>query len=177
VAFGLGLVAQQERPGVGLPGETVEAFGEKEVSILRADHFDVAIAHKILAHENVGMAVAIDGLIEAGGEETGFEAGGAEQGLLREGDAFDGEKLLGIDGAVGGDEVLFEAGDLVEFFQAHDGEGGSLEPVLAGILGGAGLALGGARSGGACGVGAVGGELRLGERAGLAWHVILSLEQ
>ena len=50
-------------------------------------------------------------------------------------------------------------GGLLEVFEADDGEGGGGEAVLAGILRGAGLALGGARSGGFGGVGAIGGEL------------------
>ena len=33
-------------------------------------------------------------------EEAGFEAGGAEDGLLGEGDALEGEEFLGVDGVV-----------------------------------------------------------------------------
>ena len=43
-ALGLGLVAEEEGPTVGLPGEAVEAFGEEEVAVLGAGDFDIAIA-------------------------------------------------------------------------------------------------------------------------------------
>jgi hypothetical protein len=58
---------------------------------------------------------------------------------LGEGDTLDGEELLGVDGLVDGDGVLAEAGDLVEIFEADDGEGGGGESVFAGVLGGADL--------------------------------------
>jgi hypothetical protein len=93
------------------------------------------------------------------GEEAGLEAGGAKDGLLGEGDALDGEEFLGIDGLVDGHGVGFEIGDFVDVFEADDGEGGGSEAVFTGILGGAGLAFGGARAGGTSGVGAIGGEL------------------
>jgi predicted polyphosphate/ATP-dependent NAD kinase len=51
------------------------------------------------------------------------EAFDAEEGLLGEGDTLDGEELLGVDGLVDGDEVLAEAGDLVEIFGALGGVG------------------------------------------------------
>ena len=46
-----------------------------------------------------------------GGEQAGFKAGGAEDGLLAEGHALEGEQFLGIDGAVGWREVGVEVGD------------------------------------------------------------------
>jgi hypothetical protein len=52
------------------------------------------------------------------------EALDAEEGLLGEGDALDGEELLGVDGLVDGDGIFAESGDLVEIFEADDGEGG-----------------------------------------------------
>jgi hypothetical protein len=55
-------------------------------------------------------------------------------------------------------------GDLLEVFEADDGEGGSGEAVFAGILGGTKLAFRGAGAGGFAGVGAVGGELFRGDR-------------
>jgi hypothetical protein len=91
------------------------------------------------------------------------EAFDAEEGLLGEGDALDGEEFLGVDGLVDGDGVFAEAGDLVEFLEADDGEGGGGESVLAGVLGGAGFAFGGAGSSGLGGVGAVGGESLIGD--------------
>jgi hypothetical protein len=84
------------------------------------------------------------------------EALDAEEGLLGEGDALDGEEFLGVDGLVDGDGVLAWAGDLVETLKADDGEGGGGESVFAGVLCGAGFAFGGAGSGGLGGVGSVG---------------------
>ncbi len=55
----------------------------------------------------------------------------------------------------------------MEVFEADDGEVGSGEAVLTGVLGGAGLAFGGAWAGGAGGIGAIGGEGLGGERARL----------
>jgi hypothetical protein len=103
-----------------------------------------------------GAAVAVDGLIEAGVGHAVVEAFDAEEGMLGEGNALDGEELLGIDGPIDGDEVVAEAGDLVEFFEADDGEGGGGESVLAGVLSGAGFAFRGAGSGGLGGIGSVG---------------------
>ena len=118
----------------------------------------------------MGFAARVEGLVEAGGEEAGFEAGGAEEGLLGEGDAFDGEEFLGVDGPVGGDEVVPEVGDLIEVFEADDGEVGGGEAVFAGVLGGTGLALGGAGAGGVGGIGAIGGELLWGDGVLGVWH-------
>src|ERR1035437_2401155 len=46
-------------------------------------------------------------------------------------------------GGVDGDGVFAEAGDLVDVFEADDGEGGGGESMFAGVQGGAGLGLGG----------------------------------
>jgi hypothetical protein len=108
----------------------------------------------------------VDGLVETGGEEAGFEAGGAEDALLGDGDALDGEEFLRVDGLEDGHGVIAELGDFIEVFEADDSEGGAGETVFAGVLGGAGLAFWGARTGGASGVGAVGGELRIGDGFG-----------
>jgi hypothetical protein len=112
----------------------------------------------------------VEGFIEAAGEEAGFEAGTAEEGLLGEGDALDGEELLGIDGLVDGDQVGFEFGDGVELFEPDDGKVSGGETVLAGVLSGAGLALGGARASGAGGIDAIGGEAPGGDGFGGGWH-------
>jgi hypothetical protein len=77
---------------------------------------------------------------------------------LSQGDALDGEELLGVDGLVDVNEIVFEFGDGVELFETDDGEVGGGEAVFAGVLRGAGLALRSARSGGFGGVGAVGCE-------------------
>ena len=76
----------------------------------------------------------VEGLVEAGGEEAGLEARGTEDGLLGEGEALDGEEFLGVDGLVDGDEVGSEMGDLLEVFEADDGEGRGSEAVFAAIL-------------------------------------------
>jgi hypothetical protein len=87
--------------------------------------------------------------------ETALEGGAAEEVELSEGDALDGEKLLGVDRPIGGDGVVAEVGEGVELLEADDGEFRSGEPVFAGVLGGAGFALGGAGSGGVLGIGAI----------------------
>src|ERR1039457_424135 len=142
-ALGLGLIAQEQAPTVGGVDEALEAFGEEEVTILGLDDSNIVV-DEVAADADQGPAVAAEALIEAVGEQAGFEAGGAEEGLLGEGDALDGEELLGVDGLVAGDEVFAEAGDIVDFLEADDGEGGGGEAVFAGILGGASLALRGA---------------------------------
>jgi len=166
VAFRLGLVAQQEGETVGLAGHAMEAIAQQVVAVLGAGDFDIAIAGDGGVHEADGFAAAIEGRVQAGGEVAGFEAGAAEDGVLGEGDALQGEELLGVDGLVDGDEVVAEAGDFLEVFEADDGEGRSGEDVFAGVLGRVGLALRGAGSGGFGGVGAVGGEAL----GGGFWH-------
>src|SRR5579859_2436495 len=85
------------------------------------------------------------------------EAGGADHDLLQ------GKQLLGVDGLVDGNEVGSEMGDRLEVFEPDDGEPRRrAETMRAGILGGAGLALGGARADAPGGVGAVGSELLFG---------------
>src|SRR5579859_1664143 len=94
------------------------------------------------------------------------EAGGADHDLLQ------GKQLLGVDGLVDGDEVGSEMGDRLEVFEPDDGEGEGGETMRAGILGGAGLALRGARAGAFGGVGAVGSELLFGN----GHKIILSIQ-
>ncbi len=155
----MGLIAEEEREAVGFAGQDLETLGQGVGAVLGPSDFD--IAGEVVGQGVDQAAIAIEGLVEARGEESGFESGGAQQGLLGEGHALDGEKLLGIDGLVDGDEVLPEAGDGVDFFEPDDGEVSGGEAVLAGVLGGDGLASGRARSGGAGSVGAVGGEALL----------------
>jgi hypothetical protein len=52
-------------------------------------------------------------------------AGGAEDGLLGDGHALEDEQFLGIDGL--GDEVGAEAGNLLDVFEADNGEAGGGE--------------------------------------------------
>jgi hypothetical protein len=155
-ALGLGLVAEEEGETVGVFVEAVEAFGEQVVAVLDLGDLVIVVDERF-ANSHQGAAVAVEGLVEEGATQAGVEAFDAEEGLLGEGDTLDGEELLGVDGLVDGDEVLAEASDLVEIFEADDGEGGGGESVFAGVLGGAGFAFGGAGSGGLGGVGSVGG--------------------
>ena len=154
--LGLGLIAEENGPGWGVfPGVLGEALGEAEIAILGAGDFEVV--SEDFGEELVnGEAFGVHDLIEADGEEAVFEGGAAEQGLLGEGDAFDGEEFLGVDGPIAGDGVSPEVGDDVDFFEADDGEVLGGEGVLARVLGRAGFAFGGARSSGVLGVGAVG---------------------
>jgi len=142
-------------------GQAVEAFGEKEVAILFAGDF--LILGQFFGHRHeLLLAIQAEGVIEAGGEEARLEARGAEEGLLGEGDALDGEELLGIDGLVEGHEVVGEFGEILEVFKADDGKGGGGEAVFAGILGGAGLAFRSAWAGGVSGISTIGGKLFFG---------------
>ena len=84
--------------------------------------------------------------------------------MLGEGDALDGEALLGVDGPVDGDGVSDEVIDVVNVLEADDGEVGAREMEFAGILGGPGFSLRRAGPGGTRGVSAIGIELFLGDR-------------
>ncbi len=84
--------------------------------------------------------------------------------MLGEGNAFDGEAFLGVDGLVGGDGIGDEGGDVSGVLDADDGEGFGIEGVLAGVLGGAGFALGSLGPGGTAGIDAVGSEALGGSR-------------
>src|ERR1039457_6852772 len=141
-ALGLGLVAEEEGETVGVFVEAVEAFGEEVVAVLGLGDF-VIVVDEGLANAHQGAAVAVEGLVEEGGAQAGVEAFDAEEGLLGEGDTLDGEEFLGVDGLVDGDGVLAEAGDLVEIFEADDGEGGGGGAVFAGGLGAEGALLSG----------------------------------
>ncbi|MBV9508083.1 MAG: hypothetical protein JO323_24080, partial [Acidobacteriia bacterium] len=103
LAFGLGLVAQKQREAVGLLRDESEAFREAVVAVLLDG--DIDAAGQFGGHHVDGSAVEVHGVVEAGAEETGFEARGAEHGLLRESHALDGELFLGVDGLVDGDEI------------------------------------------------------------------------
>ena len=141
MAFRLGLIADAEGPTVGLVDAATKALAQQPVAVLGAGDFDIAVTGEFWAHKEHGITGGVEGLVEAGGEEAGLEARGAENGLLGEGDALDGEEFLGVDGLVDVNEVGSEVLDLVEVFEADDGEGGGSEAVLARILRGAGLAL------------------------------------
>jgi hypothetical protein len=161
VALGRGLIAQQEGKTVVVADQAVEAIAQQVIEILGRGDFDIRC--EFLVHGEARLSVGVERFAEPVGEESGFEAGGAEDGLLGESDALQGEEFLGVDGAVGFDEVFAEVGDLIEVFEGPrghpDGEGGGGEAVFAGILGRTELALRGAGACGICGVGAIGGEL------------------
>jgi len=97
---------------------------------LGASDFDVAIADHVGLHGAEGSAGPLEAVIESRGEEAGFKTVAAEDGLLGKRDALDGEQFLGVGGPVTGDGVGFEIDDLIEFFEAHDGEGSTAEGVL-----------------------------------------------
>ena len=143
----------------------MEALAESEIAVLGARDLDIAIAGELGGHGDKGL-LPTEGFVEGGGEQTGFEAGGAQKGLLAEGGALECEQLLRIGRLVDGDEIRFETRDFVEFFEADDGEGGGREAMLAGVLRGARFALGGAGAGGALSVGAVGSALLVGDGLG-----------
>jgi hypothetical protein len=63
LALGLGLVAK-------------DAFGEAVVAVPGAGDLDIAVAGELLAHGGEGVIVGVEGFVEAGGEDAGFEAGG-----------------------------------------------------------------------------------------------------
>ena len=165
VALGLGLVAEEEGEGVGLLGEFTQSGGDAEVVGLSGVDGEAVL--KVVGDELV--AEGSDGVIEGVGEEAGFEAGGSEEGVLGEGEAVDGVEFLGVDGLVEGDEVVEELGEFGGVFETDDGEVGGGESVAEGVLGGAEFAVRGAGSGGAGGVGSVGGELFFG-KIGLSSH-------
>jgi len=154
--LGLRLVAEEQRPAVGLGGQEVEATGQRVVVVLAGSDFDAL--GKLGVGEDWGSAGAFQGPIEAIGEESAFEGGDAEERLLGERDALDGKEFLGVDGLIKGDEVGREVGDGVEIFDADDGEVAGRETVLPGVLSGTGFAFWSARAGGMSGVFAIGGE-------------------
>jgi hypothetical protein len=124
--------------------------------------FDIAMADEFRSQRAEGGPVIVEGHVEAVDEDAALQAGGTEPGLLGESDQLEGVQFLGVDGLVDGEEVVLETGDLIEFFEPDDGEGGGGEAVSAGVLGGAGLAFGSARAGTLGRVGAVGCELLIG---------------
>ena len=91
--------------------EAIEIFGGAAMSRRRARRHGSG-------RGNRGLGGAEHGWFEAGGEEAGFEGVHAEQGVLSEDDALDGEAFL------------------------DDSEGVGTKAVLAGVLGSAGFAFG-----------------------------------
>jgi hypothetical protein len=141
----------------------VEAFGERIVAILGAGDFNIAITNEFLGHGEDRMPGGLEGLVKARGKQAGLEARGAEERLLGQSHALDGEQFLGVDGLISGHKVGLDMGDFLEVFQPDDGERGCPKTMLAGILGRAGLAVGGAGSRRVSGISAIGGELFVGD--------------
>ena len=123
------------------------------------------------------MAIGSESLVEASREEAGFEAGGADEGQLAEGDAFDGPKFLRVGGLIEVDEVVAEVADFIDLFQIGHGKDGGGEAVLAGILSGLSFTGGGTGAGRFLSVDAVGGDLFvrghvwLPFNSGVAWRL------
>lgn len=170
LALGLGLVAEEEAPsGGGFGVHVVEALGEEVVAVLDLHFGGIDVEFFVEGNDGGFVFEVEEDAVEGGGEEAGFKARYPEYVVLGEGDAFDGEEFLGVRGRVGGDGVGAEAVNGVAVFDFDDGEVGTGEGVLAGVLRCSALAGGGAGAGGFGGVGSVGGELFVGCHAmGLA---------
>ncbi len=152
-----------EEGEVQLGVHAAEALAQKIILVLRAVD---GIADQLGAGAGEGVAIEGDGLVEEAGEEGGFQAPEAIDGVLGEGDAFDGMALLGVDGPVAGHGSGGEFGDGFKVFDADDGECLRAEAVFTGVESGTRLAFGGTRTGGALGVAAIGGELLIRECLG-----------
>ncbi len=163
LALGLSLVAEEEVPGGGgFAVHVMEALGEEVVAVLDADFGGIDVEFVVEGREGDFIFEVEERAVDGDRKEARFEARQAEDVVLGEGDAFDGEEFLGVGGGVGGDGVGAEAVNGVAVFDFDDGEVGAGEGVLAGVLRGAGLAFGGAGAGGFGGVGSVGGGLFVG---------------
>jgi hypothetical protein len=84
---------------IALAGQTEEAIGQHVVAVLGQGDLDAL--GEILMERKSGRTIGL----KAGGEQAGFEARGAQHGLLAEGHLLKGEQFLGIDGLVDGDKV------------------------------------------------------------------------
>ena len=167
--LGLGLEAEKDGNDFGLAIDLVEAEGEPESSVLINGGRNVLA--ELGALENFGVFGREHSDVEAVGEEAGLDGGETVHGVLGDGDAFDGEALLGVDGLVGSDGVGDEGGDAGAVLNAVDGEGVGVEGALAGILGGAGLTFFGTGSGGTAGVGGPRGRPSS-ETFECSWHSV-----
>ena len=76
--FGLGLIAEEEGEAIGVFVEAVEAFGEEVVAVLCLCDFVIAV-DEIGADAHQGAAVAVEGLVAAGGAQADVEAFDAEE--------------------------------------------------------------------------------------------------
>jgi hypothetical protein len=160
LAFDLGLIADEQRPYGGLGRDPLEAFGHGVVAVLGGLDLDIRVELRVDAE--AGASVVIENAVNATDEHAGFEAPAADHHELADGDALDGEDLLGGLGLVVGEGVGAEVVELAVLLEAEHGDVGGGQGMFAGVEGGAGLALGGAGSGGLRGVGPVGSELFFG---------------
>jgi hypothetical protein len=161
-ALGLGLVAEQEGESQGLAREHgAETAGEPVIVVLA--YGELQAVGEIGLAEDEGLAIAVQGLFEAVGEEAGFHEGDAKHTVLGQGDAFDGEHFLGVDGLIEVDGVGAEVGYGCGVFGADHGIIAGVEGEFAAVLGGASFAFGGAGAGGTGGIGAIGGEALRGD--------------
>ncbi|HEV3197039.1 MAG TPA: hypothetical protein VGZ73_04005, partial [Bryobacteraceae bacterium] len=124
MAFGLGVVAHEQSPTVGIASHAVETFRQQIIAVLGAGQVAFLIGDERLVEQFEGPVIGAERLVEAGGEEAGLQARGAEEGLLGNGHTLESEEFLGVDGLVDGDEVVPEMGDFVKVFEADDGEAG-----------------------------------------------------
>jgi hypothetical protein len=108
---------------------------------------DFAIGVELGVEVEDAGAVVIQDTVDAGDEHAGFEAPAADHHELADGNALDGENLLGGLGLIIGESVGAEVVELAVLLEAEHGNGGGREAVFAGVEGGAGLAFGGAGSG------------------------------
>ena len=161
MALGLGLVAKEKGPGGGaLDVHFMEAVCEEVV--IRLGRIGLLFQFIVKGDSGRILVALEEDFVECGGAESGLDASDAEEVVLSESDALEGEDLLGVDGLVDGQQVSAEAVDGIAVLDGDDGEAGAGEGVFAGVLRCSGLAGGGAGAGGELGVGSVGGELFVG---------------
>jgi hypothetical protein len=90
-AFGLGLKAEKDGGDVGLADVAIEPKGERVGVVLSGTNF------KALGELGMTEAVRVHGsLLEGVGEEAGLQGVETADGVLGEGDAFDGVALMGV---------------------------------------------------------------------------------
>ena len=62
MAFRLGLIAQQQRPTVGVAGVAAETFAQQVVTVLGARDFDIA-SDEVWIHHYHGVISRVEGLV------------------------------------------------------------------------------------------------------------------
>jgi hypothetical protein len=88
------LVPEEVGEGFGLARDVEEPLGEGVVADLVAVDFDVL--RDGFMQSDVGVAVAHQGAVESTREESGFEAGDEQHGVLGQRDTLDGEDFLRV---------------------------------------------------------------------------------